>query len=225
MNIDVERFLALTALLAAPLVAAPGCIINTSDDDDDDTGSASNSNGDTTTNGTNSTTDGETSGSSSATTSPVDTGESTFADETLGEEVTGSDESTFGSDSTTGADLGNCCVADHGGLGCEIPEVSDCVCAMDPACCEEGWDSFCVGEVNKFGCGTCELPGQVWDCTCPSVCDDKPIEGLFQVCGGDEAEAATNGQAACEAELGMSCSTHTCEECVCASAELPEIEC
>lgn len=43
-----------------------------------------------------------------------------------------------------GGDDGNCCLA-HLGLGCEVPAVSQCVCGMDPYCCNTEWDDVCVG--------------------------------------------------------------------------------
>jgi hypothetical protein len=53
-------------------------------------------------------------------------------------------------------DDGPCCEA-HAGGGCEIDAVETCVCAEDPMCCQAspGWDVFCVGEIEDFGCGTC----------------------------------------------------------------------
>ena len=42
-------------------------------------------------------------------------------------------------------DDGNCCVSHQGG-GCEVPSISQCVCAIDPYCCNTTWDSTCAGE-------------------------------------------------------------------------------
>jgi hypothetical protein len=223
MNINVERFLALTAMLAAPLVAAPGCIINGSDDDTSGSNSASNTNAET---------GNETGDSTGNTSAPTTTqSESTVGDTTAGD--TTAAESTAGDttagDTTagdTGSDLGNCCVADDHGAGCENTEVQDCVCGEDPICCDEGWDMFCVGEVNQFGCGTCDLPGMPWDCYCTADCDGTPVETPWQVCGADDVDAGANGQMACEADLEMmGCMQFTCAECFCATAEIPEIEC
>ncbi|HWB75028.1 MAG TPA: hypothetical protein VG755_08725 [Nannocystaceae bacterium] len=223
MNINVERFLALTAMLAAPLVAAPGCIINGSDDDDT-TASSSNTNAET---------GNETGSSTGNTSAPTTTqSDSTVGDTTAGDTTTAA-ESTVGDttagDTTageTGADLGNCCVADDHGAGCEVTEVQDCVCAEDPICCDEGWDMFCVSEVNQFGCGTCELPAQVWDCFCTTDCDGAPVDTQWQVCGADDVEAAANGQMACEDDLDMmGCMAITCSDCVCSTAEIPKTDC
>lgn len=222
MNINVERFLALTAMLAAPLVAAPGCIINGSDDDSNDTSAASNTNGET----GNDT--GSTGNSSTPTTTQSDStvGESTTGDTTAADGTIGDTTAGDTSAGDTGADLGNCCVADDHGAGCEVTEVQDCVCAEDPVCCDEGWDMFCVGEVNQFGCGTCDLPAMIWDCFCTTDCDGTPVDTQWQVCGADDTAAAAAGQMACEADLEMmGCMQFTCSECSCATAEVPEIEC
>jgi hypothetical protein len=223
MNINVERFLALTAMLAAPLVAAPGCIIAGDDDDTNGTASASNTNAGTEGTGT------ETSATSPATTVGENTigdttvGESTAGESTAGESTAG--ESTAGESTTGGIDLGNCCDPKNGGLGCEVTDVSDCVCAEDPACCEEGWDMYCVAEVNQFECGTCDLPAMPWDCYCTADCDGEAVATPWQVCGSDDVDAAANGQAACEADLGGMCTQSSCAECICSTAEIPEIEC
>lgn len=217
MNINVERFLALTALLAAPLVAAPACVINSSDDtdsnNDDGTTTAPTTTAPTTTSPT-STTEPTTTSPTSVDDSGTDTGTATETGETTVDPDTG----------TTGADLGNCCVPD-GSLGCEVTEVADCVCAEDPFCCDEGWDETCAGEVNTLGCGVCELPPTVWDCYCTATCDGADYLDPFQACGGTDVEAATNGQTACEADLGAACGEFTCEACECFTAEVAEIKC
>jgi hypothetical protein len=47
-----------------------------------------------------------------------------------------------------------CCVP-HPSVGCDDMGVQDCVCAMDPFCCDRGWDNICVEEVDDFMCGSC----------------------------------------------------------------------
>jgi hypothetical protein len=44
-----------------------------------------------------------------------------------------------------GSDDGNCCTP-HVGLGCEIPAISQCVCALDDYCCMTEWDMICVNK-------------------------------------------------------------------------------
>jgi hypothetical protein len=49
------------------------------------------------------------------------------------------------------SDDGNCCVA-HVGTGCEVPSVSQCVCAQDSYCCNNQWDGMCVSQaINDCG--------------------------------------------------------------------------
>jgi len=223
MKIDLERFLALTTMLAAPLVTASGCIFTDNGSDDDangtDDGASADDGSDPTGNPT-SVDDGPmTDGSSTDGGTMATTGTD---DGTSGTDATG--DTTMGQDSTGGGELGNCCEP-NGGLGCDVPEVSDCVCAEDPFCCETEWDLNCVSEVNTLGCGACELPPQVWDCYCAADCDGTIVETPWQVCSGDELDAADMGLAACEVDLGKQCEMFVCDECSCFTAEVPEIEC
>ncbi|MCA9718359.1 MAG: hypothetical protein H6713_42520 [Myxococcales bacterium] len=39
---------------------------------------------------------------------------------------------------------GDCCVA-NGTPGCDDADVTECVCALDPFCCENEWDDLCAG--------------------------------------------------------------------------------
>jgi hypothetical protein len=43
-----------------------------------------------------------------------------------------------------------CCVT--GTAGCDEPTVEACVCAADPFCCEDNWDSMCVSKVGSLLC-------------------------------------------------------------------------
>ncbi len=218
MNINAERFFALTAMLAAPLIAASACVITDSDNDTNvDTGDATVS----TTASTMSGTDG-TSGSPSTSASTGDgTGEATG--DSTGD--SSADDATGNSTGTTGGpDLGNCCVPD-GSIGCVDPDIEACVCEGDPVCCSDGWDELCAQEVNSLGCGVCEFPPQAFDCYCMALCDDAIVDTPWQVCGTDFETAAVEGQAACEADLGATCTTFSCDECGCSTAEVPEIEC
>eukprot|EP01095_Lingulamoeba_sp_RSL-Kostka_P012266 TRINITY_DN482_c0_g1_i6.p1 TRINITY_DN482_c0_g1~~TRINITY_DN482_c0_g1_i6.p1 ORF type:complete len:587 (-),score=213.82 TRINITY_DN482_c0_g1_i6:84-1844(-) len=49
-----------------------------------------------------------------------------------------------------------CCEA-QSGPGCTDSTVNDCVCYIDPYCCENVWDNVCVGEIEQFNCGTCGI--------------------------------------------------------------------
>jgi hypothetical protein len=224
MKIDLERFLALTATLAAPLVTASGCIITGTDDDDDGAqGTDDGASADDATDPSGSPTSGDDApGTDDA--AGTDTGTDGGTDTGTGGTGTDDAADTTAADTTGGDPLGNCCEA-HDGTGCEVTEVSDCVCSEDPFCCESAWDMNCVSEVNAFGCGACELPPQVWDCYCLADCDGTAVETPWQVCSGDEIDAAAMGTAACEADLGANCDTFVCDECGCFTAEVPTIEC
>ena len=57
-------------------------------------------------------------------------------------------------------ELEGCCGATHdccetGGAGCVDPAIAECVCLVDPYCCETAWDALCVGLVEESGCGHC----------------------------------------------------------------------
>lgn len=223
MNINTERFLALTALLAAPLIAAPACVL---DGSDDDTASNTNANTDstspsTTMSGTDTTDASTTASGTDATTE--DAGDTTSDDSTGG----ATDETTADATTTTGGeDLGNCCAPDGATPGCEVPEVEACVCEADPYCCDELWDASCAAQVDSLGCGSCGLPQSPLDCYCTATCDGELVEGPWQVCGIDPVAAAADGQAACEDDLMTTgCGTFACDECSCATAEVAVLDC
>jgi hypothetical protein len=64
-----------------------------------------------------------------------------------------------------GSDPGLCGAPPSGSGACCTPEatpgcaadpaIEDCVCFLDPYCCDTEWDDYCVAEVDDFGCGTC----------------------------------------------------------------------
>lgn len=221
MKIDLDKFLALTAMLAAPLVTASGCILTGSDDDNDTgsggTGNSADDGSDPTGNPTSVGDDAQ--ATDDAATDDAGTG----GTETGGTGADGTG-STGVADSTGGNELGNCCEV-HDEASCEVMEVADCVCAEDPFCCEMTWDMTCVQSVNDLLCGMCELPPMVWDCTCVAACDGTPVDTVWQVCSGDAIDAATMGTAACEAELDPMCTEFSCETCECFTSEVPEIDC
>lgn len=40
---------------------------------------------------------------------------------------------------------GDCCIA-HDGPGCLVPDIEECVCAIDSFCCDNTWDGLCASE-------------------------------------------------------------------------------
>ena len=53
---------------------------------------------------------------------------------------------------TGGCTSGNCCVANGGAGACQVPALKNCVCGMDPYCCNTNWDGICVN-LAKTNCG------------------------------------------------------------------------
>ena len=61
--------------------------------------------------------------------------------------------------------VGNCC-GTHTDGGCDLLEISDCVCTQMPICCydeneipgAEGWNDECVDAVDDLECATCDFP-------------------------------------------------------------------
>ena len=57
--------------------------------------------------------------------------------------------------STGGCTSGNCCVANGGAGACQVNNIKNCVCGLDPYCCQTNWDGLCVSQaVNDCG-GQC----------------------------------------------------------------------
>lgn len=81
---------------------------------------------------------------------------------------------------------GQCCLA-SGQPGCVDDACEDCVCGADPWCCENSWDSICVGAAVDGGCAA--------DCGCQSLDPGR----------------------CCRATGQPGCSDATCEACVCAT--------
>ena len=52
---------------------------------------------------------------------------------------------------------GDCCMP-HGGPECDDVPVNDCVCELDPYCCDEQWDEICVSEAQYACTADCGLP-------------------------------------------------------------------
>jgi hypothetical protein len=76
----------------------------------------------------------------------------------------------------------DCCSA-HASTGCLDPAIQACVCEVDPACCDDGWDELCVHEVDELGCGACVLDPM--DVPTSSCCGDTKMPG----CGDAAVEA------------------------------------
>lgn len=87
------------------------------------------------------------------------------------------------------ANLDDCCVAGRG-VGCVNDEVEVCVCAVDPVCCESGWDELCANEASELGCASCagDVGPRTFGGTC---CSTHPDPGCLEeditacVCASD----------------------------------------
>ncbi|MEZ4266201.1 MAG: hypothetical protein R3F39_07465 [Myxococcota bacterium] len=102
---------------------------------------------------------------------------------------------------------GDCCVdstddgTGAGTPGCEDPDVTDCVCALDPFCCAVAWDAICVDEAIN-DCGTVCDPGG-------PVCGDGTCDGGEDcgTCADDCGACATCGDGICGNTPGEACDT------------------
>ena len=127
-----------------------------------------------------------------------------------------------------GACEGECC-DDHPGLGCADPEITACVCPLDPVCCEVHWDAFCVQTAAitcgagcaECGDGLCELDE---DCaSCPDDCGECVEPGCGDAeCGFGEdcqtcpADCGLCAGACCSAHGAPGCSDPVVTACACA---------
>jgi len=171
-------------------------------------------------------------------------------DESADAEVGGGD--TVGPAFDLGSDTGRAPPPDNGGeccspgmgVGCIDDDVEACVCAIDPACCEAGWDELCAKHVEQTGCGSCErgvgTTDFPFDCCTPHdgpgcidvvasacVCEADPFCCMVvwdQLCIDT---GVANGCLACNEPLGPT-DTDCCSEQVqpgCDDAEVAECVC
>ncbi|MCH9682652.1 MAG: hypothetical protein K0V04_14550 [Deltaproteobacteria bacterium] len=72
---------------------------------------------------------------------------------------------------------GDCCAA-NGSPGCDDQPTTDCVCALDPFCCDNEWDDICVGQAQYACMFDCGLPAPGGDCCAAHdgpECDDPAV--------------------------------------------------
>jgi hypothetical protein len=76
-----------------------------------------------------------------------------------GTPMSGPAEEDGGDEGAVDGAPGDCC-AGNATPGCQDAEIAACVCAQDAFCCDNEWDSTCVGEVTSFDCNkTCGAAG------------------------------------------------------------------
>ncbi|MBL4688611.1 MAG: hypothetical protein JKY37_28750 [Nannocystaceae bacterium] len=84
---------------------------------------------------------------------------------------------------------GPCCYA-NAGIGCEEPEVAQCVCDTMPECCLGQWTDACAAAVTDLMCGTCDPPD--------GSCVDFDLgSALGEVATGSNVGAGDNGTLTC----------------------------
>ena len=106
-------------------------------------------------------------------------------------------------------DCGSCC-EDKVNAGCNDPEVENCVCEIDPYCCEVKWDALCVEEVDGEACGMCSCGDAVCDAEAGETCDNCP--GDCGECCGDGICSGIDGENCftCDADCGSCCGDGLC---------------
>ncbi len=84
-----------------------------------------------------------------------------------------------------GDNLTCCAVTDTPGC-IDNAATEACVCAMDPFCCAQSWDSICVAEASQYCENPCTCTGNVCADSCPNDVDttqaDADMDGVGDVC-------------------------------------------
>ncbi|MBC8072070.1 MAG: pre-peptidase C-terminal domain-containing protein [Deltaproteobacteria bacterium] len=108
-----------------------------------------------------------------------------------------------------GGGTGDCCT-DTDMPGCEDPEITECVCAIDSFCCDNEWDNLCAGKAQSE-CGLDCGGGTGHDCCTAgeSGCDDATVQAC--VCAGDPFCCETEWDATCVEKVGSLLCDRACE--------------
>lgn len=94
---------------------------------------------------------------------------------------------------------GPCCQA-KASPGCPDADVEECVCAIDPYCCDVVWDTICADEVEEYQCGWCGVGPWCGNLECEAPPED------CNTCPGDCGECqGCNSNGECENWLGEYC--------------------
>ena len=124
-------------------------------------------------------------------------------------------ENCFACSQDCGQCTGDCCEGNNS-PGCQDPDITDCVCSKEPACCQDVWYDKCAVLVEDFGCGECG--GCIPDCLNKQCGDD----GCGGSCGTCPPGLDCNAQGFCEpGPQGDSCP----EIFACATACAGDIGC
>jgi len=87
------------------------------------------------------------------------------------------------------------CCEEHTGASCVVVACSECVCDLDPSCCIDSWDLFCVATARDDCAETCQ-------------------------CDGVPTPTPTPGGDCCSPHAGPGCDESGCQACVCAEDPL-----
>jgi hypothetical protein len=104
-----------------------------------------------------------------------------------------------GGGGTGGVFGGDCCNV-HGGVGCGVPPIMECVCFADPYCCENSWDQICVNEAID-ACGA--------DCNVGS--GGSSTGGALNTGGTAGAGGSTGGSVGVGGSIGTGGSAGQCD--------------
>lgn len=118
---------------------------------------------------------------------------------------TGGGGATGGSGGISG---GDCCSV-HGGVGCGVPPIMECVCEVDPYCCENSWDQICVNESTQECGANCGMGAG------GSNTGGMPNTGGTAGAGGSTGGAIGVGGSAgqCDVVFPDACGNCLCNEC------------
>jgi hypothetical protein len=95
------------------------------------------------------------------------------------------------------------CLSPHGTPGCDNVECCEIVCGLDPFCCENQWDSLCVGEAEDFCfCGAPES-GSCLSAHGTPWCDDGTCCSV--VCGQDAFCCSVQWDSICAGQAQSLC--------------------
>jgi hypothetical protein len=97
------------------------------------------------------------------------------------------------------------CCEEHESVGCNEPKVKECVCNMDPFCCEAMWDGICVDEAINQCNATCNGG-------CEENCFNKECgpDGCEGSCGSCPTGSTCNAGGICEQVCKPNCAGKEC---------------
>ncbi len=115
------------------------------------------------------------------------------------------------------------CCATGAAASCGDLAVQSCVCAADSYCCNNAWDSICVGEVESLGCGSCETTVPCCE-TGAAGCALPAVESC--VCAADSYCCNVAWDSICVGEVeSLGCGTCGAVDVAITDLSLPTVAC